>query len=153
MEQFRYRPEIDGLRALAVLAVVFFHAGLGLPGGYVGVDVFFVISGYLITGILCRDIEKLSRARNGRVVDSPLDGPGTSEHVARINDVPSTLPAAISAFSLLRNFWLRRMRRILPALLLLLTVVTVAAMWVYRWNERVDYSLELAATHTFVANW
>lgn len=56
MEQFRYRPEIDGLRALAVLAVVFFHAGLGLPGGYVGVDVFFVISGYLITALLIREI-------------------------------------------------------------------------------------------------
>lgn len=56
MEQFRYRPEIDGLRALAVLAVVFFHAGFALPGGYVGVDVFFVISGYLITGLLIREI-------------------------------------------------------------------------------------------------
>ena len=46
----RYRPDVDGLRALAVTAVVLFHAGLtALPGGYVGVDVFFVISGYLIT--------------------------------------------------------------------------------------------------------
>lgn len=48
-----YRPEIDGLRALAVLPVIFFHAGLsGFGGGFVGVDVFFVISGYLITGII-----------------------------------------------------------------------------------------------------
>src|SRR5688572_12749152 len=52
-----YRPEIDGLRAIAVLAVLLFHLDLGgLPGGYVGVDVFFVISGYLITAILQRDI-------------------------------------------------------------------------------------------------
>lgn len=47
-----YRPEIDGLRAIAVLGVVFFHAGFGPPGGFVGVDVFFVISGYLMTLLL-----------------------------------------------------------------------------------------------------
>lgn len=52
-----YRPEIDGLRAVAVLPVLFFHAGVGyLPGGYVGVDVFFVISGYLITSILLEEM-------------------------------------------------------------------------------------------------
>ncbi len=51
-----YRPAIDGLRAVAVLAVVVFHLdSRWLPGGFVGVDVFFVISGYLITGILLRD--------------------------------------------------------------------------------------------------
>ena len=52
----RYRPEIDGLRAVAVIGVVLFHLGLGFPGGFVGVDVFFVISGYLITGILLRQL-------------------------------------------------------------------------------------------------
>ena len=49
----KYRPEIDGLRALAVLPVIFFHAGFqSFAGGYVGVDVFFVISGYLITSLI-----------------------------------------------------------------------------------------------------
>lgn len=52
-----YRPEIDGLRALSVAIVVLFHAGFGFPGGYIGVDVFFVISGYLITGIIVRGLE------------------------------------------------------------------------------------------------
>lgn len=51
-----FRPDIDGLRALAIVLVVAFHAHLpGFDGGFVGVDVFFAISGYLITGILLRD--------------------------------------------------------------------------------------------------
>ena len=54
-----YRPEIDGLRTLAVVPVVLFHAGLApFKGGFVGVDVFFVISGYLITSILLADLSK-----------------------------------------------------------------------------------------------
>ena len=53
----QYRPEVDGLRALAILPVVFFHAGFQLfEGGYVGVDIFFVISGYLITRLLIEEI-------------------------------------------------------------------------------------------------
>jgi hypothetical protein len=62
-----FRPDVEGLRALAVGAVLLYHAGVPFaPGGYVGVDVFFVISGYLITGLLLRELEKtgtLSLAR------------------------------------------------------------------------------------------
>ncbi len=86
--QSRYRPDIDGLRAIAVLLVVGFHAfPTAFPGGFIGVDVFFVISGFLISGILFDEIE------NGR-------------------------------FSLLW-FYVRRIRRIFPALIL----VTIAVLW------------------------
>ncbi|KAA2285419.1 acyltransferase family protein [Arenimonas fontis] len=63
MSPIPYRPEIDGLRAVAILAVLFYHAvPTWLPGGFVGVDVFFVISGYLITSILAAE-----HAATGRI--------------------------------------------------------------------------------------
>jgi peptidoglycan/LPS O-acetylase OafA/YrhL len=58
-----YRPEIDGLRAVAVISVVLFHARFPLPGGFLGVDTFFVISGYLITSIILKDGDRFSLAR------------------------------------------------------------------------------------------
>ncbi|MFD3328488.1 SGNH hydrolase domain-containing protein [Streptomyces sp. NPDC058701] len=61
-----FRPDIEGLRAVAVLAVLAFHAGVpGTAGGFVGVDVFFVISGYLITGLLVREAVTTGRIRLG----------------------------------------------------------------------------------------
>ena len=78
MSAIRKRPEIDGLRAVAVVPVVLYHAGLGCSGGYVGVDVFFVISGYLISALILAEIAK-------------------------------------GEFRL-TTFWERRVRRILPAL-------------------------------------
>src|SRR4026209_2284547 len=57
-----FRPDIEGLRGIAILIVVLFHSGLpGLSGGFVGVDVFFVLSGFLITGLLVKEIENTSR--------------------------------------------------------------------------------------------
>jgi peptidoglycan/LPS O-acetylase OafA/YrhL len=79
-----YRPDIDGLRAVAVLGVLLFHAGLGCSGGYVGVDVFFVISGFLITGLVLKE-QRADR------------------------------------FSL-TTFWERRIRRILPALAVVVAI-------------------------------
>ena len=54
-----YRPDIDGLRAIAVLLVIGFHAAPALvPGGFIGVDIFFVISGYLIAGLIHAELEQ-----------------------------------------------------------------------------------------------
>ena len=54
----KYRPDLDGIRALAVLAVIIFHIDAAwLPGGFLGVDMFFVLSGYLITTIISREIQ------------------------------------------------------------------------------------------------
>ncbi len=88
-----FRPDLEGLRGVAILLVLAFHAGLpSVSGGFVGVDVFFVLSGFLITGLLVRE-----RERNGRID--------------------------------LRAFYARRVRRILPAALVVLVGI-VAASWV-----------------------
>ena len=57
MNSMHYRPDVDGLRAVAILFVLLFHAGLGLSGGFVGVDVFFVISGFLITRLIVTELD------------------------------------------------------------------------------------------------
>jgi len=93
-----YRPDIDGLRALAVVPVVLFHADVALfSGGFVGVDVFFVISGYLITAMLLQDI-------------------------------------AAKRFSIL-DFYVRRARRILPALLAVVAATLLAGFFLLPPNE------------------
>src|SRR5690606_24346394 len=59
----KYRADIDGLRSIAIITVLFFHAKFtGFSGGFIGVDVFFVISGYLITSLLTREFQK-----NGKI--------------------------------------------------------------------------------------
>ncbi len=63
----KYRADIDGLRTLAVMAVIVFHAGFEfLPGGFLGVDIFFVISGYLITSIIAKEVEATTKFNYAR---------------------------------------------------------------------------------------
>jgi peptidoglycan/LPS O-acetylase OafA/YrhL len=88
-KRFPYLPGIDAMRALAVLAVFGYHSGLSwVPGGFLGVDVFFVISGYLITSLLLREFQRGGHVELGR-------------------------------------FWLRRARRLLPAVAVLIAVSMV----------------------------
>jgi peptidoglycan/LPS O-acetylase OafA/YrhL len=107
---------LDGLRALAVLAVVIYHfQPTALPGGFLGVDLFFVISGYLITRLLLGEID----------------------HFGDLS-IP--------------EFYLRRARRLLPALLVLIGVVTLAGVFVWR-DELPSLRGGVPASLGYVANW
>ncbi|MFG1402265.1 acyltransferase family protein [Xanthobacter sediminis] len=111
-----YRPDIDGLRAVAVGSVVLFHAGFWpLRGGFVGVDVFFVISGFLITSVLLRDMEA------GR-------------------------------FSLI-TFCDHRIRRIFPALVVVLVAVSAAAALVLSPRALRQFAESVPPSILFVANF
>jgi len=111
-----YRPGLDGLRALAVIAVLLYHADLvWMPGGFLGVEVFFVISGYLITALL------LAEWRQRGTVD-------------------------------LKNFWLRRARRLLPALYVLLVVMLAFAV-VFLPGEVAGLRGDVLAAFGYVTNW
>ena len=98
MEKLKYRADIDGLRAIAVIGVLLFHAGISFTGGFVGVDIFFVISGFLITNLI------LQAQRNNR-------------------------------FSI-RVFLGRRVRRLMPAALVMTTSTLLVGYW---WLVPDDY--------------
>jgi peptidoglycan/LPS O-acetylase OafA/YrhL len=109
-------PGLDGLRALAVLAVIVYHLFPGiLPGGFIGVDVFFVISGFLITSLLIRE-----RTTSGRID--------------------------------LRRFWIRRGRRLLPALAAVVLVGATAAA-VIGGSVLAGIGRQLLGAATFSSNW
>ncbi|WP_353950664.1 acyltransferase family protein [Knoellia sp. S7-12] len=109
-------PGLDGLRAIAILAVLAFHLDpRWLPGGFLGVDVFFVISGFLITTLLVREHD-----RDGRID--------------------------------LRGFWTRRVRRLLPALLVLVPSVILIARLVET-DLLVGIRRQAAGALTFTSNW
>lgn len=105
----QYRREVDGLRAFAVLPVMLFHAGFAfLPGGFLGVDIFFVISGFLITSLIQRDLE-------------------------------------LGRFSIV-NFYLRRFRRILPALIVMMALTVPLAYRLMIPDDLENYGQSLVAT-------
>ena len=109
-----YRPDIDGLRALAVLSVLLFHAKLGCPGGFVGVDIFYVISGYLISSIILADL----------------------------------LAGKFSLFA----FWERRIRRILPALVVVVLATVIAGWFLFMPEDYAVLGKSVAAQATLLAN-
>jgi peptidoglycan/LPS O-acetylase OafA/YrhL len=107
---------LDGLRALAVLAVLAYHLWpQAIPGGFVGVDIFFVISGFLITTLLLRELDSSGR------VD-------------------------------LRRFWVRRARRLLPALAVVV-VAAIAAAWIAGGDLLVGIERQTLGALTFSTNW
>jgi peptidoglycan/LPS O-acetylase OafA/YrhL len=111
-----YRPEIDGLRAIAVSSVVLFHAfPQFFPGGYLGVDVFFVISGYLVTGTILRDTK-----------DNKFD---------------------------IVAFYVRRIIRILPALITALCGVLISGWFLLRFSDFNQLAKHVLAGASFSSNF
>src|SRR3954468_5541226 len=111
----RYRADIDGLRAIAVLSVLAFHLFPGIArGGFVGVDVFFVISGFLISSVLMEDLD--------------------------------------ASRPLLLRFYLRRVRRIFPALIVLLAAILAAGWFLLLSREYAALGKHVAGGAGFVAN-
>ncbi|MGH7285745.1 MAG: acyltransferase family protein [Polyangiaceae bacterium] len=109
-------PALDGLRGLALVGVLFFHAQGALPGGYLGVDLFFVLSGFLITSLLLAEHEK-----SGKI--------------------------GLSAF------WVRRARRLFPALLSLMPAIAIYGRFVAAPSELANLRADAIATLGYVANW
>ena len=115
--QWTHQPALDGLRTVAVYLVVFFHAGFSwAKGGFVGVDVFFVLSGFLVTNTLLGE-----RTSNGRI--------------------------------LLRRFYARRVRRLLPASLALIVVACAATALVEPKYLALSFVNDARAALLYVANW
>jgi len=111
-----FRPDIEGLRAVAILTVLAYHAGLPLRGGFIGVDVFFVISGFLITGLLVTE----------------LDRSGSISWIRFVG---------------------RRIRRLLPAAVLVLVTISAWSWFVVPGLRRRDIGVDVAAAATCVVNW
>ena len=111
-----YQPALDGLRALSVIAVILYHAGIHwIPGGFIGVEVFFVVSGFLITSLLIDE-----------------------QHVS----------GTVS----LKQFWIRRARRLLPALFTMLVVALVAVTFFAK-DSAADFRRDVMPALAYFSNW
>ena len=120
--QITYRPEIDGLRAIAVISVILYHGQITIldnqsfKGGFIGVDIFFVISGYLITSIILKEL------------------------------------VSKGSFSF-KNFYQRRVRRILPVLLFVI-LASLPFAWMYMLpSSFVDFSKSILYSLGFNSNF
>ena len=111
-----FRPDIEGLRAVAILTVLAYHAGLPLRGGFVGVDVFFVISGFLITGLLVAELDRTGSISWMRFVG-------------------------------------RRVRRLLPAAVLVLVAISAVSWFVVPGLRRREIGVDVVAAAAYVVNW
>jgi peptidoglycan/LPS O-acetylase OafA/YrhL len=116
IKRISYRKDLNGLRALSVLAVVFYHSDIEVfKGGWLGVDIFFVISGYLISNII----------------------------VSELNS---------NTFSF-KKFYIRRIRRIIPALFSFISTSTFFAYWLLTPKAIVEYVNSVTASIFFYANY
>lgn len=112
-----FRPDVEGLRAIAIVLVLLFHAGVpGFPGGFLGVDVFFVLSGYLITRSLLHEAERSGSIR-------------------------------------LSHFFARRVRRLLPASILVIVVTGVGIRWLLPVTSWREFGGDVVASAFYVINW
>jgi peptidoglycan/LPS O-acetylase OafA/YrhL len=134
-----YRPDIDGLRAIAVLAVLLFHCGVpGFPGGFVGVDLFFVISGFLITGQLAGDIEA-GQMSIGRFYDRRIRRIGPALFVTLI------VTAVASAALLLPSY--------LVAMSWALVSAATSVANIYLWRVAGDYFAPMSTFQPLLHTW
>ncbi|HGF7191160.1 TPA: acyltransferase family protein [Vibrio cholerae] len=115
MSNLKYRADIDGLRAIAVLMVVLFHMNADwIPGGFIGVDIFFVISGYIITSAI--------------------------------------YPQIVNKEFSFNQFYVKRIKRILPLFYLVAMTSLVFAYWLYTPNDFMGFADSLRYASTFIAN-
>ena len=111
-----YQPALDGLRALSVIAVILYHAGIHwIPGGFIGVEVFFVVSGFLITSLMIDE-----------------------QHVS----------GKVS----LKQFWIRRARRLLPALFTML-IVSLVTVTFFAKDSAPDFRQDVLPALGYFSNW